>query len=260
MLRKYTLEGMLAPLRRGICMADDGGAGGGGGDDDKPMSRKEVTDLLNKTVTGAMKSWGERVTKDWDGKLTALGDTIVQKLAPGGTPAGGEPGKGAGGAGGPQDSELAKELAREREARVEQDKRLKALETSKQKAEQDLKDQTMRGGLRDALTKAGVRPALMQAALALHREGGKLVVKDGQVLVKVQRTGYEDEIAIDEAIGEWVKTDEGKQFLPAADVGGTGDGSTPRPGAHRSGPGTGLTSKDPAERTATAVNILSQPI
>lgn len=259
--RRHTLEGMLSPLRRGICLADDGGGGGGGGgsDDDKPMSRKEVTELLNKTVTGAMKNWEGRLTKDLDTKLSTLGEELVKKIAPAGAGGGGEPaGKGTPGA---SDSETAKELARMKADRDADAKRIKALEEAGRQKDQELEESTFRAGMQAALTKAGVKPSLMNAAMALHKNSGKFKVKKGALCGTITLTGgvEDDDVPADKAIEEWVKSEEGKQFLAPVDAGGTGDGRSPRAGGAQPGAGVGLLSKDPNERALAAMGILSQP-
>lgn len=233
---------------------DDGGGAGGG---DKPMSREEIAKLVNDTVTGATKNWGERFAKsiheDVGKRFDSLGEQLA-KLQPA-APAAPRTG---------DDKALPDDVAR-RLAKAEEDAKLateqvKKLAESNRMKDEALADRTFKSALRDALVKAGVKPTLLPAAMALHRESGKFKVDGDALLATVKRVGYEDVVGAEEAIAEWVTTDEGKQFLPPIDAGGGGDTSKAHPAGPSMGPTRGIFDKDPNAAVASAFGILSQPV
>lgn len=91
---------------------------------------------------------------------------------------------------------------------------------------------------RSALAKAGVQPNRIDHAMALlHSAQGRLRTDtDGHPVVYFRRTGgptndYDEEVGLTAGIEEWVKTDDGKAFLPAIEGGGTGGGAGKKQGA-----------------------------
>lgn len=231
---------------------DDGGSGGG----EKPITREEIAKLVNDTVTGATKNWGERFAKsineDVGKRFDAIGEQL-SKLAPAANP----PPKAGDNPALPDD--VARRLAKAEEDAKLATEQVKKLAESNRLKDEALADRTFRSTLRDALTKAGVKPTLLPAAMALHRESGKFKVDGDKLLATVKRVGYEDQVEAEEAIAEWVTTDEGKQFLPPVDAGGGGDTSRASASSQATPQSRGIFDKNPNVAVANAFSILGQP-
>lgn len=84
-------------------------------------------------------------------------------------------------------------------------------------------------------------PDIITAARLLLTEGKKLVVRgeDGNLVFKMPRKAgkenYVEDMALDEGIAEWAKTESAKHFLPPKDVSGSNDphkGNPPRGGGN----------------------------
>jgi len=82
-------------------------------------------------------------------------------------------------------------------------------------------------------------PDVVTAARLLLTEGRKMVVRndDGVLVFKMPRKAgkenYVEDMALDEGIAEWAKTESAKHFLPPKEVNGSGDpnkGNPPRGG------------------------------
>lgn len=89
-----------------------------------------------------------------------------------------------------------------------------------------------RSALINQLSTLGVTgPRAAAVAAYLHGEQGTVRrAKDGRIVFVVPRDGYTDELDLAKGLAEWAKTPEGKDFLPARDVGGSGEAPR-RPGA-----------------------------
>lgn len=96
--------------------------------------------------------------------------------------------------------------------------------------------QEERTALSQALTAAGVDGARLKAAMALLYTEEKRIARNdkGEVGFKIQVAGgYEDVVSIEQGLTEWLKTDDGKAFLPPRAAGGSGTvaGRPGQPGA-----------------------------
>jgi hypothetical protein len=111
--------------------------------------------------------------------------------------------------------------------------------TKREAAEQKSREERVLNSARSALTKAGVPPERVKAAIAvLHNAEGRLrLAEDGKPGLHFQRTGYDEVVEIEKGLDEWLKTDDGKVFLPPRGVEGTGDGASngPRVAARKDG-------------------------
>lgn len=74
-----------------------------------------------------------------------------------------------------------------------------------------------------ALAKIGIsNPTVAKAAAGLlmpavaHAEDGRVIYK------RMNKFGIEDELDVEQAVNDWAKTDDGKAFIPAKKVAGTG--------------------------------------
>lgn len=201
----------------GVANGDDGGGAGGDGGGGDGIG-DDVRDFVLRTVNAAVSNQLSRklpaaIQSGVSGAIAPLQE-MIEKLSSGGAGAGDDKQKG----GGP-DPEVAK-LRQEHEA-------MKAtLAAERKKAEDERKAsqvQQTQAQLRDLLAKAGVEPLRMKGALAVLGEGVQRS-DDGQLSYRVQRTGYHEDLALQDGIREWLATDEGKSYLaPRADAGGTGN-------------------------------------
>ncbi len=104
-------------------------------------------------------------------------------------------------------------------------------------AETARKNEALVAAGRSALSKAGVQANRLDHAMAfIHNAEGRLRTDgDGHPVVHFRRkapTGdhYDDEVGLTDGIAEWLKTDDGKAFLPAIEGGGTGGGAGKKKG------------------------------
>lgn len=109
-----------------------------------------------------------------------------------------------------------------------------ARETEKQKREHDEE----RNSLSAALADKGITGAKLKAALALLHTEEKRVArnKDGAVVFRIAKDGYEDEVNVIQGVEAWTATPEGKEFLPPRGASGSGaDRANRKDGSPRKG-------------------------
>ena len=215
---------------------NSGGTGGEGelaglSDEEKA----EVTELVNGAVNGAItnqltrfkKTFTEEITKTLSDALTPFGAQLKDVLDKVGTAGKGD-GEIAKGKGNQLSAEVSEELNKARgqvaelTAMVEKERRAREEEreqAEKAKAESSRREE--RDQLGQILRARGVPETQARAAVALlHGEENKVGrAEDGAIVFKIQKgTGqakYVDEVALDKGVDEWLKTDDGKTFLPA---------------------------------------------
>lgn len=203
------------------------------GGDDAPLTRGDLQKMVASTVTGmlgrklgpaiesAMKPILERLpapaAKDDDEGDDDEGDDDVDD----------PPARGAKGKGKPDpayaqllksNEKIKKQLA---EAKEEREKEKRARESA-----------TIDTTLTEHLTKLGVDPHRMRGALAVHR-GFASLGEDGRVKYKVQRDGYDEDVAPELGLKEWGDTDEGKSYLAATGATGGSGSRAPTVGVTR---------------------------
>jgi hypothetical protein len=107
-------------------------------------------------------------------------------------------------------AEMEKKFENERKARMDEAHKAQVAEE--------------RSKLGAALRSAGVADERLRGAVALLYTEDKRIMRnaEGQVVFKMQRDGYVDELTVDAGIAEWLTTPEGKHFAPARDVHGSG--------------------------------------
>lgn len=113
----------------------------------------------------------------------------------------------------------------------------KATEAESRRAEQEAartRDEE-RSSLASALRQEGLDETRIKAATALLYTEEKRIVRspEGKIAFKLQRQGFEDEVDLSAGIKEWLKTDDGKAFMPARGV--SGSGATAATNGSRSG-------------------------
>lgn len=230
---------------------NNGGQGGAGGSDDTAgalteAAKKEVTDMVNSAVNGAMTNHLGRFKKQFTDEMTktfseTLGPISEQLKALAERPQPQPPGKGGQGQG--QGNELPQEI---RDAMLRNENRIKELE-QQNKAERDAREQEKNTRLREeernklqtVLRDRGIPDPLVRAAVAqLHTEDKRVTrTDDGRIVFKFARgqgqAQYFDELDVDKGVDEWLKSDEGKAYVPARQANGSG-GQPARPGGTQS--------------------------
>jgi hypothetical protein len=133
------------------------------------------------------------------------------------------PKKGAKAKGGNADAKTAAEIKALRTKIEESEKRAEAAEAAR-------KTESMISKARDLLGKAGITGARAKAALAVLHEADKRLRYDENDVpgLHFKRDGFEEVVPLDKGIEEWLKTEEGLEFLPPKNVQGTGGGAPPR--------------------------------
>ena len=205
---------------------------------------KDAETRFGKMANGAALTAAEKATKGLREQLSGvptqetLAETIkasVTEMLAAHAPA--APAKGAGDG----ESEAMKELRKKLEA---SDKRQQSLVDDLKK--KDIEQQAIldkqrrteeRQTLTAALEKAGVKTTLRAAAVALLTERG-LVKRDqdGNILFDHKdKDGNVEALPVEAGIGKWVATDEGKEYLPPKDAGGSGDRGAGRGGTGNTG-------------------------
>jgi|FLYL01.1.fsa_nt_gi hypothetical protein len=198
---------------------EDGGGGGGGGGGEEKFGKDEAQRMIN----GALKSWETRFQKTIEGMFTPerLAPVLEQFTKTKEPDSGGSGGKGGGG-------EIPEEIKNRMAAMERQSKELQQQLEAERKARQEEREKALRheerSTLMKALQEAGVDPKMIDFAVAtLYTERGLVKrTEDGQIVWKAQRDGYVDDLPVTKGVAEWLKTDEGKRFLPASGAGGSG--------------------------------------
>jgi hypothetical protein len=143
--------------------------------------------------------------------------------------------------------------------------RIKELEEKTAKAESEkqaerearLRDEE-RSALANALQAKGVSGAKLKGALALLYTEEKRIgrAEDGKIAFKVQRAGYVDDLDLDKGIDEWLKTDDGKEYMPARPAAGSG-AAPARNG--QAGKGGKPSTADLALKLAQGMGVIAKP-
>ena len=195
---------------------------------------KDAETRFGKMANGAAMTAAEKAVKGFkdrlDGVPTAetLAETIkssVTEMLAAHAPAVKD--KGSAGDG---ESDAMKELRKKLEASDKRQETLLADMRKKDEERQTILDKQRRNEERQTLTaaleKAGVKPTLRPAAVALLTERG-LVKRDeeGNILFDHKdKDGNVEALPVEAGVGKWISTDEGKEYLPAKDTGGSGGG------------------------------------
>lgn len=227
---------------------DKGGSGGGAGDDDDngggaPFTaeqEKALGRMVNSALTSHM---GRKPFKD--AIAAAVGEhtsPILAKLeemsgsGEGGGNGGNGNGQGGNGNGGGS-AKLPPEVQRQLDEQAKLIKRLQGEnETSKAESARVKKQNETaeeKAALGRALKAGGLPEERIAGAVALlyHEQGKVKRDGDGRVRYQLAREGYTDDVDVETGIAEWLKSSEGKSYLPPVNVqgggarGGSGGGS-----------------------------------
>ena len=129
----------------------------------------------------------------------------------------------------PEETDESPEAGDEVKAMRARLKEMEALLTA-EKQERDKERQLRnvneeRAALREALQAEGVPPERVKAAVAVLYTEDKRVGRDedGNIQFLTQEREYVDRAPLKEGVAKFLKTDEGKIFMPARDVAGSGN-------------------------------------
>jgi hypothetical protein len=198
---------------------DDDDAG-----DDTPLTRGEVMKLINGAVSG-------QLSRKLPAAIEAGVSPIMAKLDELG---GGKkkpddsddddaeddedqaPSKKGKGRADPVVTKMSKQLTNLQQQIKDRDDKL-AKEAEARKASK------IESELTKALTELGVDKNRIRGALAIHKGAASVDDESGNVLFKVKRDGYDEDLEPGAALKEWAGTEEGKSYLaPTGSSGGAG--------------------------------------
>lgn len=186
--------------------------------------RSELVKLQN----AAQSAHWTRMTKVFDQKMSdmqnAMTETFQERLAElGGTIQKGAADKAKAKAGGEGDP-LA-EIKAQYDARLQEMENKYAEERKAREGERATnRRQEERTRLAAALAEAGVPQERVRSAVALLYTEDKRIGRDDDdnIVFKMQRDGYTDNLEVGGGIEEWLKSSEGKHYAPVRDVRGSG--------------------------------------
>ncbi len=186
----------------------------GKGDAPKPLTVEDVTRIVNSAITARDKRRDEKIPDQLAEALKPFAEKLEKFSAPPAAPP--SPGK-------KKDDPTAQEISelRTRLERAEQ-------KADKERTERELilKDQRDRGAtsvLAEALTGGGVNTGLAKT-LAASLYGKGVVRYEGDDSDNVVIVLDDQELALKAGVPKWLKTDEGRHWLPPAPPGGSGAG------------------------------------
>jgi hypothetical protein len=208
-------------------LSPDDGSGGGGGDgsggegddgNNQPpaMTADEMKRLMGNMVNSAVNSHFKR--DSFQQLISSSVEKAVTGLLPkpeDPKPAPEDPKPDA------RDAELAK-------MRSEQDKMRKALEAQREEAETEkrkAREQAERSALAEALRSGGVDENRMRAAVAYLYLDERRIRRDedDNIVMSFQREWGEELVPVDKGIAEYLRSDQGKVFLPPVEAAGSGN-------------------------------------
>lgn len=200
-------------------MADDPNGNGSDNPNGDDAPENVTPAQMNKAITAHL----QRFEKKQEERLDALVEKLSDQLKPDPPEdAEGDDPKGEG------DDERYEKLQRKFEKKLEEaQSRVAKIEQEREEERQKNRDMQLRQSLRDELASAGIEGAAQKAVMALLVDGEKRVsmTDDGDI----QFTDTDGlSTSLREGVGEWLKSDDAKLFLPAR--GGRGSGERPNQG------------------------------
>lgn len=232
---------------------ENGQGGGGGGGQPKPGgegggapalsddARGEVAKLVNEAVSGAVtrhmanfkKQFSEDMGKTFAETLGPISQQLQALSESNQAPKGGRNVA-------PSEDRETKEAMTRYEGRIKELEQANAKEREAREQEKATRlREEERGSLATALRAAGLPDTTVKAAVALlHTEDKKVArTEDGRIVFRMEKgqgvSRYTDELDLDAGVGEWLKSDEGKSFMPARPAQGAGGQPVRLPGQPR---------------------------
>lgn len=235
MVVNYEPEGMGGAGGQGGGQGGQGGQGGGqgqgegqgSGEFDPSVFKNEMQDFVVRAVNGAIsthlnRSLDSRLQENNQGLMNSFKELLSESLPK----AQGENG-GKTQSGNPDVDTAIKNATAPLIKQLEEQKRLneQAAARAKQAEEERLHNEKTTS-LSQTLINQGVPAPLAQAAVHTIHDRVKRDDK-GKMYYVAEETGptgpYEEHVSIEEGIKRWLSTENGKHFLPARQVGGSGN-------------------------------------
>lgn len=206
---------------------DKGGKGGAGGvEDDKPeyLTAEQAQEMISKAVNGALSKRNLEKTVG-DIVMASLAKFQEAKEAEATEKQEEQAAKGPDAKGELPPAYKAHYDRLEAQLKAEREERLKA-EKAREDVEKARRRDEERSTAAEHLRKHGISDARISGALAvLHTERGAIARSEDAkriVFKSKDKYGNDVELALDEGLQQWLKTDEGKEYLPARDARGSG--------------------------------------
>lgn len=195
------------------------------------LSADEIKDLIVRTVNGAVTTRLDRERKAQTAQLEGMFKDFASQL----TAQKAEEPSGEKTDGGDQMKAVQAKYERQlAEMKAQLDREAKSREEERQKR---LVNEE-RNSLRDALSANGVPPALVQAAVALLHTDQKRLERneDGSIHFLLQEQSpsgpYVERVGVAEGVERFLKSDEGRYFLPPKPAAGAGSKGGNAPGSN----------------------------
>lgn len=206
----------------------------GGDDQSETFTRAQAEELFGEMFAKGFNSAWTAKMKDFDKKQDQRFADLVTQLKP---PEKTEEEKAAEDeakkkAAGGEPAPWEKELARERKAREKMEADLKTEREARAAEQKQREIEEDRADLASHLRKSGLDEVRTRAAVALlHGEEKRLVREGGKRFLRLQGKHGDEDLPLEAGVAAWLKTDDGKAFVPAAKVGGSGNNPN-RQGEH----------------------------
>lgn len=156
-----------------------------------------------------------------------------------------------------EDAPTAQASAADPKAEVEKmrrefQKRMDAMEQERAQEKRTALQSEEKNRLMETLTSAGLDAPRIKAATALLYNSEQRIGRaaDGSIIFKGKDQFGDAELSLEEGVRSWLNTDDGKFFLPARNVGGSGTAATNKSGR----PTTGKLTKE--QRSSAAMDLV----
>lgn len=215
-------------------------------DEDRVFEDK-VSRVVNAAISAHVTRMKGSLSKDFEGMLKPFADTLAKLQSQQIVTPPPEAGKG--------NPDAALDIERQKMADKirELEDRYKQAEASRESEQKARQRDEERNELAGALRRAGVGDAQIRPAIALLYTEEQRVARlpdTNKVALKVNGKYGEELVPVDEGVLSWLKTDDGKMFLPARGAGGSG---TTHSSQNRAKPGTPAEKKAAAKAEAMAI-------
>ena len=200
-------------------------AGGEGGS----LTQEQVNALVVDRVNAAFSAHGKRlrdvVSKDVEGLIKSGLSPVLEELGAlkAAREAAAEPPKGGDQTAQSVEAAVAKARAKD-DARIrELEAKAAAAEQARAESEHTRLQQEERTALSQALSEAGIEGVRVKHALSYLKDEKKIGRNEkGEVCYKMVRAYGDELVTLKDGLAEWLKTEDGKSFLPPRGVGGSG--------------------------------------
>lgn len=206
----------------------DKGAGGGGAEDLSPAMK----DLMVRHINGAVTTHLGRMRGDLEKSLSTQFSSLLDEKFASFKPKDDKPDD-------KRDDKAGDKKDDPEKAKLRSDldnltKKLTQQEEERRAEREQLLRNEERSELMSRLREAGIPEPRVKGAVALLLHDAKAIKRNGEnkIVWPVKRDWGTEDLELDAGVSEWLKTDEGKAFLPPKEAkgSGAGGGKPPKPG------------------------------